>query len=204
MIARAIGWLTVSSSRIRRLCLTRYHTGRFAAVGNGLSIGDNLHCYAPHRIRLGRDISIAHNVTLRAMETYPWTSPPQTFEPSITIGDRCFVGNNTQLSAAGLIEIGADTLIAENCFIADNNHGYQDADQPVRAQPLTVGKIRIGAGCWIGSGCCIAGNLCIGNHAVIGANAVVTTDIPDLSLAVGAPARVIKRFDTDRQEWRRC
>jgi acetyltransferase-like isoleucine patch superfamily enzyme len=41
----------------------------------------------------------------------------------------------------------------------------------------------------------------IGQHVVIGANSVVTKDIPDFSVAVGVPAKVIRRFDESRQEW---
>ena len=203
MLARIIGWLFETAARVRQACIARYQVGRFAAAGRGVSIGANLRLYAPDRIRLGDAVSIAHNVTLRALTAYPWSEPPQTFEPALSIGARCFIGNGTQISAAAGIDIGADTLIAENCFIADNNHGYRDIERAPRTQPLTVGAVRIGDSCWIGAGCCIAGRITIGRHVVIGANAVVTTDIPDYCVAAGVPARVIKRYDPERGEWLR-
>jgi acetyltransferase-like isoleucine patch superfamily enzyme len=41
----------------------------------------------------------------------------------------------------------------------------------------------------------------VGKNSVIGANSVVTSDIPDYSVAVGAPAKVIKRFNQDTKRW---
>jgi acetyltransferase-like isoleucine patch superfamily enzyme len=41
----------------------------------------------------------------------------------------------------------------------------------------------------------------IGRNCVIGANAVVTTDIPDYCVAVGAPAKVIRRWNAQTKEW---
>jgi len=62
----------------------------------------------------------------------------------------------------------------------------------------------IGEGSWIGTKVSIIGSVRIGKHCVIGANSVVTKDIPDFSVAVGAPAKVIKRYDFERKEWIKC
>lgn len=58
----------------------------------------------------------------------------------------------------------------------------------------------IGEGSWIGENVCVIG-ASVGRHCVIGANAVVTKDIPDYSVAVGAPARVIKKYNFNRGAW---
>jgi maltose O-acetyltransferase len=57
------------------------------------------------------------------------------------------------------------------------------------AKPVTIGN-----DCWIGGGAIICPGVTIGNRCVIGAGAVVTKDIPDDSLAVGNPARVIRKI----------
>jgi acetyltransferase-like isoleucine patch superfamily enzyme len=59
-------------------------------------------------------------------------------------------------------------------------------------------------GCYIGINSVIVGNVTIGTHAVIGANSVVTKDIPDYSVAVGIPAKVIKQFNLETKQWERC
>ena len=62
--------------------------------------------------------------------------------------------------------------------------------------------VEIGEGSWLGENVCVLGTH-IGKHCVIGANSVVTKDIPDYSVAVGIPAKVIKRFDLESKSWRR-
>ena len=59
----------------------------------------------------------------------------------------------------------------------------------------------IGDGTWIGTNVVRVGNIQIGKHCVIGANSVVTKDIPDYSVAAGIPAKVIKRYDFEEEEW---
>jgi len=60
--------------------------------------------------------------------------------------------------------------------------------------------VRIGAGSWLGHGVVVLPGADIGKHVVVGANSVVTGVIPDNCVAVGAPARVIRRFD-DVEGW---
>jgi acetyltransferase-like isoleucine patch superfamily enzyme len=54
--------------------------------------------------------------------------------------------------------------------------------------------VKIGDGSWLGYGTVVLPGVTIGKHVVVGANSVVTHDIPNYSVAVGVPAKVIKRF----------
>jgi len=54
--------------------------------------------------------------------------------------------------------------------------------------------VRIGDASWLGHGAIVVGGVTIGRHVVVGAGAVVTGDLPDYSVAVGNPARVIRRY----------
>lgn len=201
-ILRALGCGLAGLQKIRRLCLQHYWIGRLGKAGRGITLGEGVQLYNPRQIRMGNQIAIANHVTLRAMTGYPWSDPPQVFSPEIILQDNCFINNFSQISCARRIVIGANVMIAENCFIADNNHGYAHPDLPIRAQPLAVaGEVQIGADTWIGANCCIVGNVRIGIHCVVGAHSVVTADLPDYSVAVGAPARVVKRFDRARGLW---
>ena len=57
--------------------------------------------------------------------------------------------------------------------------------------------VTIGDGSWIGAGSVILPGARIGKHVAIGANSVVNGEIPDFSVAVGTPARVIKRYSEE-------
>lgn len=58
-------------------------------------------------------------------------------------------------------------------------------------------EIRIGNDVWLGANVTVLPGVTIGNNVVIGAGAVVNKDIPDNSLAVGVPAKVIKEIEND-------
>jgi acetyltransferase-like isoleucine patch superfamily enzyme len=60
--------------------------------------------------------------------------------------------------------------------------------------------VRIGSGAWLGENVCVIGAN-VGRNSVVGANSVVMSDIPDFCVAVGAPARVIRRFDASLGKW---
>ena len=91
--------------------------------------------------------------------------------------------------------------IKNKVYISDNLHSYADLSKPIIEQPIKqLKKIRIGEGSWIGENVCVIG-ASIGKHCTIGANSVVTHDIPDYSVAVGAPARVVKRYNEMTQKW---
>lgn len=113
----------------------------------------------------------------------------------LTIGSRCVLGYNNHIAAVRDILIGNDVLTANNVYISDNLHGYEDINTPIMQQPVRFKQsVHIGQGTWIGENVCVIG-ASIGKNCVIGANSVVTSDIPDFSVAVGVPARVIRQYD---------
>ena len=61
--------------------------------------------------------------------------------------------------------------------------------------------MRIGRNCWIGAGAIILPGVTIGDNTVIGAGSVVTKDIPDCSIAVGNPCRVIRQITEDDRDY---
>lgn len=81
-------------------------------------------------------------------------------------------------------------------YITDCDHEYRNIDIPVIDQEIVQKdqKVSIGGGSYVGINAVIVGNVKIGEHCVIGANSVVTHDIPDYSVAVGCPAKVIKKI----------
>lgn len=116
----------------------------------------------------------------------------------ITDGGQVKIGNNVAINQGSFIIcrdeiiIGNDTSIGEYVSIRDNDHEFGLKNQLIRTQGYRTKPVIIGSDVWIGRGAAIQKGVCIGNGAVIGANAVVTKDIPEYSIAVGVPAKVIR------------
>lgn len=149
----------------------------------------------PSNIRLGK-CYIGYKTWLAAE---PLTGEPLTL---LEIHDGCRIGNFNHIYATGHIVIESSVLTADNVYISDNIHAYEDLEQPILEQPIVQkgSTIVIGCGSWIGEHACVIGAN-IGRNCVVGANSVVTKDIPDYCVAVGAPAIIIKRYNFEKKKW---
>ena len=85
-------------------------------------------------------------------------------------------------------------------MISSENHGV-DPDLEYVDQPLISKPVTIGDGCWIGEKVCILPGVTIGKKCIVGAGSVVTKSIPNFSMAVGNPAKIIKHYDFDKHKW---
>lgn len=111
----------------------------------------------------------------------------------LEIGARSYIGQYSVICARDMIVIGADSLIAEHVTIRDHDHSFGLGLTTARAG-FTTAPIQIGNNVWIGAKATVTKGVTIGDNVVIGANSVVTRDIPANSVAVGAPARVIRKI----------
>lgn len=94
-------------------------------------------------------------------------------------GDICFMHGHD-------IVIGSEVVIGKKCKVFNGvTLGNKDTESGVNEQPI------IGDNCVISTGAKILGKITIGNNCIIGANSVVLIDIPDNSIAVGVPARIL-------------
>jgi acetyltransferase-like isoleucine patch superfamily enzyme len=117
-------------------------------------------------------------------------------EARIEIGRGSFLNRGTMLAALERIEIGDHVMFANNCFVGDSDHRYDDPNRPITEQGFVPrGPVRIGSNCWFGVGCVVTGGVQIGDRSVIGANSVVTKDIPAGVVAAGIPARVVRKIE---------
>ena len=117
-------------------------------------------------------------------------------EARIEIGEGCFLNRNTMLAAIERIEIGDHVMFANNCFIGDAAHRFDDPDTPVTWQGFTSkGPVQIGDNCWFGVNCVVTSGVTIGERCVIGANSVVTQDLPPRVIAAGSPAKPLKGIE---------
>ena len=119
----------------------------------------------------------------------------------LTIGNGAVIGHFNHIYATRSVTIEQDVLTADKVYISDCTHSYRDVGTPIVRQPVRqLAGVVIGRGAWLGENVCVIG-ASVGRGCVIGANSVVTTDIPDYSVAVGAPAKVVKRYNQETQTW---
>ena len=117
----------------------------------------------------------------------------------VVIGNNCGIGLSNVI--IGPVKLGNYVMLAQNIVISGLNHGYEDVTLPPRIQKVVTRQITIEDNVWIGANCTITAGVTIGKHAVIGAGSVVTKDIPRFSVAVGNPARVIKKYNFETNTW---
>jgi acetyltransferase-like isoleucine patch superfamily enzyme len=117
----------------------------------------------------------------------------------VIIGDRTIIGISNVI--IGPVKIGNDVMFAQNIVASGLNHGYEDVSLPPSKQKETTAQIIIGDDVWIGANSIITAGVTIGKHAIIGGGSVVTKNIPDYSVAVGNPAKVIKKYNFESQQW---
>lgn len=165
------------------------------------SFGEKSYISNPLRIDGGKSIYIGKNVYIQYKT---WlASIPLTGEKCsrLVFEEGCTIGHFNHIFATQSIIFHKNVLTADKVYISDNLHGYEDINVPIKKQPIIQnGSVEIGEGSWLGENVCVLGAN-IGKHCIIGANSVVTRNIPDYSVAVGAPARVIKYYDFERKIW---
>ncbi len=121
-----------------------------------------------------------------------------THEPGgrLEIGDGTSIAGYCVFSAATSIRVGRKVLFARNVYVADHRHGFEGREVAVIDQEIAdLRPVVIEDGAWVGQNVVILPGVTIGWGAVVGAGAVVRDDVPPRSLAVGAPARVVRELD---------
>ncbi|MBV4223335.1 acyltransferase [Bacteroides xylanisolvens] len=182
---------------LRRYIQYLIYNKSFRSFGHRSFIIKPLHLNGLSNILIGDNVTINYKTWLAAL---PLTGEK---ECSLQIKDGAIIGHFNHIYATKRILIEENVMTADKVYISDNLHGYEDIDVPIRDQPIVQNKeVVIGRDSWLGENVCVLGAK-IGRHCVIGANSVVTKDIPDYCIAVGIPARIIKRYCFDSQTWRR-
>lgn len=164
----------------------------FRAFGNGSAICFPITALFGERyITIGADTIIGPYASVSA-----GVSPSHELgvDEVVTIGDRCLIGKGSGIVGHERVVIGDDVFTGHHVYITDANHGYEDPDLPIGQQFAPPRPVSIGDGSWLGHGSIVLPGASIGRHVVVGAGSVVTGDLPDHCVAVGNPARVIRRY----------
>lgn len=128
-------------------------------------------------------------------------------EGRIEFGERCHIGDYVRITCSNSVKIGKDCLFASKILITDSSHGTYSGrpgtnpNMPPNDRPLVYSSTSIGDNVWLGENVVVLGGANIGNGCVIGANSTVTRSIPDNCIAAGSPAKLLKRYDFELEEW---
>lgn len=164
---------------------TAWLTGPHASIGQGLRIG--------RRCRI--ETISSHNGIV--------------YTPHLKIGNRVSMNDDVHIGCIERVEIGDNVLMASKIYISDHNHGnYNGPTQdsplvPPGERHLSHAPIVIEENVWLGEMVSVLAGVTIGRGSIIGANSVVSRDIPPYTIAVGAPAKAVKKFDEATQTWQR-
>jgi acetyltransferase-like isoleucine patch superfamily enzyme len=172
-----------------------YYKKIFNRTGNKVSLFEPLRVDGAQFIVLGDRVSIQSN-------TWLYADNPLGAGTVLEIGDGSVLGYNNHITAIQNVKIGNNVLTANNVYISDNLHSFESIEMPIMHQKVFFkGETTIGDGSWLGENVCIVG-VKVGKNCVIGANSVVTKDVPDYSVAVGSPAKVIRQFCPNEKIWK--
>lgn len=167
-------------------------------------IGIRSKVLAPLRLKNVQHIFVGDTVIINRHAFLLTVPLPGQAAPRLMINDGCVIGHMNHITCVNEVTIGTKVLTADRVHISDNSHVFTDPTLAIVDQGVeSTGKVSIGDGTWIGENASVL-SCNIGKHCVIGANAVVVTDIPDYCVAVGIPARVVRRFNHLSGLWERA
>lgn len=177
-------WYLVRYWRLLRLRLGHPHLVLRGMVFLGKDV--QVHCRPGYgRLEVGAFTHIGDGNSIRC------------HEGSLRIGDKVVFGCNSVVNCYLDVEIGAATLVADWVYIVDFDHRISDIDLPIKDQGIIKGPVRVGPGSWVGTKATVLRGAQLGRGCVVGANAVVRGSLPDYSVAVGSPARVVRNRRDD-------
>ena len=133
---------------------------------------------------------------------------PSATATLIRIGSDVEMNDYVHIAAVESVSIGNRVLIASKVFISDHDHGsygkigiHTDPRIPPSERDLYSAAIAIEDDVWLGEGVSVLPGVRIGKGSIIGTMSTVTRDIEPYTIAVGCPAKVIKRFNFTNEMW---
>ncbi|WP_433503886.1 acyltransferase [Pseudonocardia halophobica] len=157
----------------------------------------NPHVVLRGMVFLGRNVDIVARPGYGRLEIGRWVhigdgNSLRCHEGSMRIGDKVVLGRNNTVNCYLDVEIGAASIVADWVYVTDFDHRTSDVHVPIKDQGIVKAPVRIGPDTWIGVKVSVLRGSRIGRGSVLGAHAVVRGDIPEYSIAVGTPARVVR------------
>lgn len=165
----------------------------------------NPHVVLRGMVFLGKNVEMHSTPGLSRLEVGRWVhigdgNAIRCHEGSLRIGDKVVFGKDNVVNCYMDIEIGASTLVADWCYITDFDHVTENIHLPIKDQGIVKAPVRIGPDNWLAAKVSVLRGTIVGRGCVLGAHAVVKGQIPDYSIAVGAPARVVRNRVQDWED----
>jgi acetyltransferase-like isoleucine patch superfamily enzyme len=177
----------------RRFLTVTYRAPMFksqcAQVGRRLYLEQIPYLYGGPVLRIGDDVKISGSFAVLAGRTFD--------RPEVILHDNVFIGHGVVMQVAQRIEVEEGAALAGGCYVTDNDAHPTDIEARLRSEPVAadqVQPVRIGRYAWVGRGSYVMKGVTIGEFAIVGVGSVVVSDIPPFSVALGNPARVVKRL----------
>ena len=204
-LAREDGW----AQALTRMVCASAHRFRDSFTARKLRApGFRTRC-SPHlsglsHMHIGRNFSAGDSLWLEAVVDYAG----ERLSPVLTIGDDVGLSDNVHITCINSVTIGSGTLIGSRVIVTDNSHGVYRGDGqsapdtvPMQRKLHSPAAVVIGRNVWIGDGVAVLPGATIGDGAIIGANSVVTGMVPAGVIAVGSPARIVRRWNEASGIW---
>ena len=130
--------------------------------------------------------------------------------PQLIIGNNVQINDYVHLSCAESVIIEDNVLIASKVYVSDLNHGNYSSlknpehscpDEIVKERKIFTKPVKICQNTWLGENVAVLSGVTIGKNSIIGANSVVSKNIPENCIAVGNPAKVIKKYNFETRRW---
>ena len=150
--------------------------------------------YNERYLSIGDETMIGPNVCLTAGIS---AEQVMLHAPVVTIGRKCIIGRGSHIIGHWSIELGDEIQTGPYVYITDQNHSYENPDQPVGWQTPTEAAVRIGSGSWLGANVVILPGTVLGRNTTVAAGAVVRGTFPDHVVLGGVPAKVLRHFTVD-------
>ena len=169
------------------------YKSKFKKIGFPSKVGKKLLLLNPKGVFCGKRVRIMSGFRIECHH-----------EGKIKIGDDVSIGQNLHLiSGGGELTIGSHVTISGNVFISNLAHSYECLDMHALEQEHIIQPVAIGDYCFVGYGACILPGTKLGKNVIVGANSVVKGDFPDYTVIAGAPAKIIKKYNFEKQIWER-
>jgi acetyltransferase-like isoleucine patch superfamily enzyme len=174
--------------RVPRGAVSRLRLGFYRLLGMRTGVHNRME--GGGRVRRCSQIAIG---SYNAFTQGAWLWPIDTTYEGIRIriGSGNYFNRNLMIDACGLVEIGDENMFGPDIYITDSNHTCSPGLRP-KEQPMRVGRVKIGDGCWLGAKAVILKDVELGDGCVVGAGAVVTRSVPAGAIVAGVPARILR------------
>ncbi len=188
-LRRLVIWLMTPEKRPRPRLWLRLLRPLLHPAGGGTKIlqSARLDIFPWKRFSVGRDVLIEDYTVIN------------NGAGDVVLGNGVRIGIGSVV--IGPVTFGDRVGLGQHVFVSGFNHGYADGSRDSNTQELVRKPVEIGAESHIGANSVVVAGVRIGTRCQIGAGSVVTKNIPDYSVAVGNPARVVKQYDFEQKAW---